>query len=421
MRRASRVLAIGFGLACATSATATFQPVSFADGRLNASVALALVPVPPHRAQVFAQNASDATIVDQLHARAYALMEQGHYREALPNLDAILRALPEDAKALNDRGLARWRALGLRSTSNDDRDGFAVLQREMCREAHGSCEDVALALADLDRAIDLTSGPDRAIALVNRAEIFSDRSEGPRALADYDEAVRLRPDEPSYRVLRAGMRRQTGDAAGARADLDEALRLTPHDRQALVQRAGMLQQSGDLDGARADLDDALRQPMTGETSDWVEKAHDLRLTLSRPDDPGMEAELKNLSISAVGLTKDLIGHDAVSVGLDAEATRRFADFHHHAHGQAGAGAAGRHGPGGTSDPFPHPGRLADDLGCLLAREGPGARGAARRGGRHHDGSDHTIAGLASNHPRSSEPQLTNVAKPSADTLSTCRR
>ena len=244
----------------------------------------------------------------------------------MAELDAILRAAPDDAKAYNDRGLAHWRSLDLHASYAEEDGGFALLQRELCREGRSDCDDLALALADLGRAIDLLSGPARAVPLINRAGIFADRGETKRALADCDQAVRLVPGEVRYQVFRARVRQQAGDVAGARADLDGALQLKPHDGQALLQRAQMLKQVGDLDGARADLDDALRQPNEGVESDWLDQAGALRRALARPGDPGMQRELKDLTISRAAVTRDPSGEDVVTVALNAEAAHRFAEF-----------------------------------------------------------------------------------------------
>ncbi len=263
-----------------------------------------------------------------LEARADLLMAGGRDRDALADFDTILRLAPDDAKAYRQRGTARWRSLnfGEASATAGTDSGFAFIQKRLCVEVHQDCPDVALALADLGHAIDLQTGPERAATLLVRGAIFAARDDIPRALTDYDDAVRLRPLETTYKIERAEVRRRAGDLAGALADLDEALRLRGVDTRTLVQRAVVRKQSGDLEGARGDLDAALRQPVGGGSADWQIDVRRLRRSIALPGEAGMETELKDLTVSAVGLIPDQPGYEAISVRFDADSATRLAAF-----------------------------------------------------------------------------------------------
>lgn len=78
------------------------------------------------------------------------------------------------------------------------------------------------------------------------------------ALADLDEAIRLRPDYGFAHAVRGFVHRTRLRLDLAEADLDLAVRLEPHWPGSFFNRSGMLLQRGDLEGARRDLDMALR-------------------------------------------------------------------------------------------------------------------------------------------------------------------
>ncbi len=82
------------------------------------------------------------------------------------------------------------------------------------------------ALADCERATDLD--PKNASGFICRAGIFSEKGETARAFADYDRAVALKPDSKSFR-LRCEANAVADRLEAALADCNEALRLRPDD------------------------------------------------------------------------------------------------------------------------------------------------------------------------------------------------
>jgi lipoprotein NlpI len=79
-----------------------------------------------------------------------------------------------------------------------------------------------------------------------------------RALQDFDEALRLRPDYADAYSSRAAIYNAIGDADKALADLDAAIRIQPRLRGAYLNRGAVLLAKGEIDRAIADFDSAIR-------------------------------------------------------------------------------------------------------------------------------------------------------------------
>ena len=114
------------------------------------------------------------------------------------------------------------------------------------------------ALANLARAItDLSEAirlqPGDARSLESRGD-----QELEKAIADFGEAVRLDPERGDAFVGRAVARWNVGDLAGAIADFGRAISLDPDNPQLFRHRAEVRLLNGDANGALADHDDAVR-------------------------------------------------------------------------------------------------------------------------------------------------------------------
>jgi lipoprotein NlpI len=79
-----------------------------------------------------------------------------------------------------------------------------------------------------------------------------------RAIADYDEAIRLDPQDPLAYYNRGVAWHGKHDYDRAIADYDQAIRLNPQDPQAYDSRGNAWQAKGDLERAIAEYDDAIR-------------------------------------------------------------------------------------------------------------------------------------------------------------------
>ncbi len=120
------------------------------------------------------------------------------------------------------------------------------------------------AVAAYDEA--LAVFPDNPYALANRANAKRRLGRLPDAIADYTKALELRPDYTLALHNRGYARRLAGDLQGARADLDAALRIGARGFSSYTWsrtltyrvRGDTRRLLGDLEGARADYEAALR-------------------------------------------------------------------------------------------------------------------------------------------------------------------
>lgn len=67
-----------------------------------------------------------------------------------------------------------------------------------------------------------------AIAYYNRALAYENKDDYTRAIADYDEALRLDPDDADALLYRGLDKQRLGDKAGGEADVAAAKRMNPN-------------------------------------------------------------------------------------------------------------------------------------------------------------------------------------------------
>jgi tetratricopeptide (TPR) repeat protein len=132
--------------------------------------------------------------------------------EALRQADAALRRAPDNPRLL--------------------------LQRAQCLLVLGhtsrACETAAA--AQLRAATDAT-------VLDAIGNLFSRASDQARALAAFEQAVALAPNEPHFVFNRATVRRFLGDVEGAESDYDRVIRQKPQDYEAYLNRSELRVQS----------------------------------------------------------------------------------------------------------------------------------------------------------------------------------
>ena len=111
------------------------------------------------------------------------------------------------------------------------------------------------AIADFDEAIRLNPSAD---AFYNRANAYAELGQYDRAIADFDKAIRLNPKSAAAIEKRAAViaikSGRGGEQTGAIADVDEATRLNAKDAGTLADRANAYYTKGDYDRAMADYD-----------------------------------------------------------------------------------------------------------------------------------------------------------------------
>jgi tetratricopeptide (TPR) repeat protein len=107
--------------------------------------------------------------------------------------------------------------------------------------------------------------PDSCELHFNRPLAYQRLGRRDKALAVFDEAVRLRPDDPEPYLNRGLLRGEAGDHAAAAEDLTRAFERGASRARVLLLRSVERGKAGDADGARADREEGLR----GEPADAV--------------------------------------------------------------------------------------------------------------------------------------------------------
>jgi tetratricopeptide (TPR) repeat protein len=119
--------------------------------------------------------------------------------------------------------------------------------------------------------------PRTAEDYVRRGRHYSGRGRTDRAIADFTEAMRLKPDLVAAYTGRAACFHAKGDYVTAIADFGEALRLKPGDAEALRGRGQAYLRKGDADKAIADASEAIRlNALDGAAHNLRGLAHDLK-------------------------------------------------------------------------------------------------------------------------------------------------
>lgn len=127
---------------------------------------------------------------------------------------------------------------------------------------------VALARQDLLRARDCAAAAERCASddpilwdLIGT--LYSRANEQPRALAAYDRALALAPDQPAFLFNRAAVRRFLGQLAESEADYDRVIALRPTDFEACRNRSDLRRQTAERNHVAA-----LRRLQAQTLNDW---------------------------------------------------------------------------------------------------------------------------------------------------------
>ena len=107
------------------------------------------------------------------------------------------------------------------------------------------------AIADYDEAIRLK--PDLAETFINRGTAYYYKGQFDRAIRDYGEAIRLKPDLAQAFSNRGNVYRKKGQFDRAIEDYDEAIRLKPDNAQVFADRGLCYEKKGKLTQALRDF------------------------------------------------------------------------------------------------------------------------------------------------------------------------
>jgi len=166
------------------------------------------------------------------HCVAVAMFQAGKYPQSAAQFEAIARDMGQDRPGLRAE---LWAQAGQAWIEANQADKAAQAQT---------------------RAIELKGNdPDLWIdrGLSNAAMLA-----WPRAVSDFDQALRLRPDDVEILVLRAAAWRNAGNPGQALSDVSRALKIAPDHTQALLERGFANLARGDRSQANDDFNRVLR-------------------------------------------------------------------------------------------------------------------------------------------------------------------
>jgi tetratricopeptide (TPR) repeat protein len=116
--------------------------------------------------------------------------------------------------------------------------------------------DYRSAIADYDQAIQLK--PDYADAYYNRGIAKSDLGDYQGAIIDYNQVIQLKPDYADAYYNRGNTKDDLGDKQGAIADYNQAIKIEPDYASAYYNRGIAKKNLGDKQGAIADYNQAIK-------------------------------------------------------------------------------------------------------------------------------------------------------------------
>jgi tetratricopeptide (TPR) repeat protein len=129
----------------------------------------------------------------------------------------------------------------------------SLFARAYSKQQNGDLEG---AIADYTQAIRIK--PDYVDAYNNRGNARSNQGDMAGAIVDYGEAIRIKPEYAKAYYNRGNARSDQGDKAGAIADYTEAIRIDPDHAYAYNNRGLARYAQGDIAGAIADYGEAIR-------------------------------------------------------------------------------------------------------------------------------------------------------------------
>lgn len=106
----------------------------------------------------------------------------------------------------------------------------------------------------------------RVDALSHRGMAYEEDEEYESAIEDYDEAMKLSPNDPALLILRGNAYDGMGETQKAIEDYTEAIRLNPGDAAPFFNRGAVHHENGDKDKARRDYKRALEIDATYEAA-----------------------------------------------------------------------------------------------------------------------------------------------------------
>ncbi len=210
-------------------------------------------PIKADRKQAFADYAQALRLgpahVETYRSRARAYFEQKDFDHGIADLATVVCLRPDDPQVYCDRAEAYYqRGRQARRT---------YFRRHSLLDTHA--EDFRRAIADYTEALRLKPGD--TATYCKRAEMYLQSDENGKAIADCNEMMRLQPnDRKDAYHFRALAYRNSKDYDRAIADCTELIRLCsrdPEGKRWVGERASLYETKGDKEHALADYTEAI--------------------------------------------------------------------------------------------------------------------------------------------------------------------
>ncbi|MBL0086999.1 MAG: PEP-CTERM system TPR-repeat protein PrsT [Ideonella sp.] len=192
---------------------------------------------------------------------ASVYVDSREYGRALPLLESLQRAIPDDPHVLFLLGsvqLARKHYVQASELFEKSaaRNGASDAVRELGFSQLGLGQD-KLGLANLERAF--ASNPNDTRAGVQLATIYAQQGQSAKALQTAEAIVKLDPANLTMLNFLGNVKGRLGDKAGARAAFQQVLAKDPAFRPVVINLSWLDMEEGRLDDARNRLNQALAQ------------------------------------------------------------------------------------------------------------------------------------------------------------------
>jgi tetratricopeptide (TPR) repeat protein len=106
--------------------------------------------------------------------------------------------------------------------------------------------------------LDKKQEPNLVSALQHRGMEYTTQQQYPEAIADFSEALKLKPDDPGIYERRAYVEMKTNGYDKALADYSEAIKLKPKEVRYYLLRSYIYETKGDIKSSMADTEEALK-------------------------------------------------------------------------------------------------------------------------------------------------------------------
>jgi len=202
-----------------------------------------------------------------LSERANLFIQKKDYESAIADYDLTIKLSKDNAKAYSLRGAAYSRK-GDKDRAIADMDEAIRLSPNYSDAysnrgwAYLSKKDYDRAIADFTRALELN--PKIAAIYAGRGMAYGNKKDFNRAISDLDAAVGIDPSSENYNS-RGPVYVKMGDDAKALADFNEAIRLNHDNWSAYVNRQNVYDRQGEYDKQIADLEETIRLQPDNDT------------------------------------------------------------------------------------------------------------------------------------------------------------